>query len=526
MKVFVGGSKSLKALPEEMLAKLREYMSQGAEFLVGDCWGADALIQSFLAEVNYRDVTVYATEGAARNNLGDWEVHAVKPDLSGWGRRFCRSDGYGYYHSKDKAMALDADFAYMAWDGRSKGTFVNLVTLALLGKPVEVVSGNSDSLSITSLEEIRGILAARNPSHLSAGGFLPQDYYSLALKQFVPSQDMRACLAKHPLTKGKTIKLVLGSPVGLEQKLKFFERLAYTDDALHEVIDELAEHASKSVSNSEEITRIAYNTWLGIKQASFTTHRDEIGKALDMLHRRGVNDLVYRKSVWDEQPELFEEHEQGIAPFSTFDEALEDLIFEIDDEGWDEDSPCWTIFEKWRNAENGKWVKRNTYYAIQDEVVFFEKNLYDEELHYWTADDNTYCGDFTGGLNVPVPFGPGDIITLDCRPFAPLRHCVALEPDREWPDCCFPRVLSKKEPFGVWFGASLKHQAHLHVSFPGYSVLYRAEVYDGELPEDEQILKEVSDWIGSDAEKGKALSDAVSLGMDDGQLREFMSGWA
>ena len=526
MKVFVGGSKSLKSLPEAMLARLREFMGMGAEFLVGDCWGADFLIQRFLAEEgNYRNAKVYATEGEARYNQAHLEVRAVKPELSGWGRRFCRSDGYGYYSAKDKAMALDADFGLMAWDGRSRGTFINLVNMALLGKPVEVVNGNSDSSPIKSLENIRGILADRNPSHLSAGDFLPQDDYSLALKLFVPSQDMRACLARRPLAKGKAIELALGSPVGLETKLKLFKRLAYTDDVFHEVLDELAVHASKPVGSSEEITRIAYNTWLGVRNASFTPHRDEIRKALDVLHRRGVNDLVYRKSVWDEQPELFEEHEQGIAPFATFDEALEDLHFEMDDEEWDEDSPCWTIFEKWRRAKDGRWVKPYTYYAIEGEVVFFEKNQYDKELHGWTSADCTYCGDFTGTLNIPVPFGPGDIVTLDCRPFAPLRHCVVLEPDREWPDCCFPRVLSKGDGVcDLWHNASLKHQAHLHVSFPGYSVLYRAEVYDGELPEDERILKEVGDWIAGDAERGKALSDAVSHGMDDGQLREFMEG--
>jgi hypothetical protein len=36
-------------------------------------------------------------------------------------------------------MALDADYGPMAWDGRSRGTFLAILMLVALGKPVRVM---------------------------------------------------------------------------------------------------------------------------------------------------------------------------------------------------------------------------------------------------------------------------------------------------------------------------------------------------------------------------------------------------
>ena len=53
MRVFVGGSKTLKALPKAMVDRLVELMGQDAEVIVGDCRGADALVQQFLADSHF-----------------------------------------------------------------------------------------------------------------------------------------------------------------------------------------------------------------------------------------------------------------------------------------------------------------------------------------------------------------------------------------------------------------------------------------------------------------------------------------
>lgn len=64
-KVFAGGSKTLKSLPPETVPILSGLLAEGASFLVGDCMGADALLQAFLREKGATDVCVYTvSEGS------------------------------------------------------------------------------------------------------------------------------------------------------------------------------------------------------------------------------------------------------------------------------------------------------------------------------------------------------------------------------------------------------------------------------------------------------------------------------
>lgn len=48
MKIFIGGSKTLKALSPCMKRALDSVCKKGCEVLVGDCFGADKLVQRYL----------------------------------------------------------------------------------------------------------------------------------------------------------------------------------------------------------------------------------------------------------------------------------------------------------------------------------------------------------------------------------------------------------------------------------------------------------------------------------------------
>ena len=126
-RVFTGGSKSVAILDEKAKLKIDKYISDGAEILVGDCDGADKLIQEHLASQGYRNVTVYATDGKVRNNAGNWPVVNVPSN---------GETGYEYYQLKDIRMAEDADEAFMIWDGKSRGTRFNIEKMQSLGKKV------------------------------------------------------------------------------------------------------------------------------------------------------------------------------------------------------------------------------------------------------------------------------------------------------------------------------------------------------------------------------------------------------
>ena len=48
MKFFISGSKSISKLPEKAKSLLDEHIALGTEFLVGDCYGVDAVVQKYL----------------------------------------------------------------------------------------------------------------------------------------------------------------------------------------------------------------------------------------------------------------------------------------------------------------------------------------------------------------------------------------------------------------------------------------------------------------------------------------------
>ena len=128
-KVFIGGSKNITKLDETVQQKLDKLISENAEILIGDCHGADAMVQYYLHINNYERVTIYATDGNARASCGNWPVINVPSH---------DEEGYEYYQLKDIEMAKDADEAFMIWDGKSRGTAFNIEEMQNLGKRVYI----------------------------------------------------------------------------------------------------------------------------------------------------------------------------------------------------------------------------------------------------------------------------------------------------------------------------------------------------------------------------------------------------
>jgi adenine-specific DNA-methyltransferase len=127
--VFIGGSRRLSRLNAVIRGRLDNVIERRHKVLIGDANGGDRAVQAYLAEHGYRSVTVYCTDAACRNNLGQWPVRSV---VAG-GQR-----GFDYYALKDAAMAADAECGLMLWDGKSRGTLANIRRLLAAGKPVAV----------------------------------------------------------------------------------------------------------------------------------------------------------------------------------------------------------------------------------------------------------------------------------------------------------------------------------------------------------------------------------------------------
>ena len=149
MKVFVSGSISIKQLPEIAREKLRNIISHGYEVLVGDAKGVDLAVQQYLAHKNYAQVAVYYAGNQVRNRVYPWPVKGIAATGAVRGRAL--------FTLKDIAMAQEADYGLMIWDGKSPGTLNNMREMAQLGKKFVVIR---DGLTL-SRQDVGLLLAQR-----------------------------------------------------------------------------------------------------------------------------------------------------------------------------------------------------------------------------------------------------------------------------------------------------------------------------------------------------------------------------
>jgi len=132
MKIFISGSISIKQLPPLALEKINSIIEKNYRIIIGDAKGVDFLVQEYLLKNKYNDVTVYFTGDKIRNNAGDWETNQIIVDTE-------KIKGRQLYTVKDKAMANDADYGLMIWDGKSKGTLGNINEMKRLNKQFYVI---------------------------------------------------------------------------------------------------------------------------------------------------------------------------------------------------------------------------------------------------------------------------------------------------------------------------------------------------------------------------------------------------
>ena len=150
--VFISGSLSVTELNDFAKAHVRSIVTNRMNVLIGDAYGADKLIQQELyKKYDYPFVTVYASNGKARNNIGDRKVKAVYVPVGIYGREF--------YTYKDVAMSNDCDFGFMLWDGKSKGTLNNIERLLGMNKlSIICLSNIHKSFKIENRQQLENML--------------------------------------------------------------------------------------------------------------------------------------------------------------------------------------------------------------------------------------------------------------------------------------------------------------------------------------------------------------------------------
>lgn len=246
-------------------------------------------------------------------------------------------------------------------------------------------------------------------------------------------------LIKSNLSEYDMAKLVCHAPISLCEKQSLYKKL-------------LGEKNYGNVNGESENfdDRFSYENYLRIAT-----------KAIDDLNlpKDGTFLLVGHSfdNGYDEQFEC--------APFRSY-RAVQKYLNETFDEGGIEN--IWYTLEKWL-PESGETLGLTEVceFAFIGKEPCFYKNLryfYDKKFRERNRRQLLTENDFTlfssgNGLNLPTPFRAGDILYIDCRPFAP-KTIVTVTDNRSEFDCCNPQCEYTGENGEKKCGA-LKH-SHIY----------------------------------------------------------------
>lgn len=155
MKIFIAGPRAVSKLNSEVIMRLENIINNDFFVLVGDANGIDKAIQKYYDERKYQNVIVYAAGEQVRNNIGNWNTTKVKATNG--------IKGFDFYALKDKQMAIDADYGLMIWNGKSKGTFNNIINLVKLNKIVLLyLIPNKKFYKIQNMNDIENLVRTVN----------------------------------------------------------------------------------------------------------------------------------------------------------------------------------------------------------------------------------------------------------------------------------------------------------------------------------------------------------------------------
>ena len=283
-----------------------------------------------------------------------------------------------------------------------------------------------------------------------------KEKYKEFLETFIPSPEMREYLSEKDLYRfrGTVADIIKGAPVPLDTKAKWLEG----DDKL----------------KTEE--------------------------ALRELHTSRPGEILCFYEAWYDH-DVYEEKKFFDSPVSSYEKAVDLIRIEIEenkDENGERDPDVfdWYVLEKWRVDENADWAQTFTWYLFDEVPVFFQKEGDKEHPHEFIH------------LNLPVPFEPGDILTVDCGPFAPPVNALLIEKGDNG-DCCCLQILYRDIMTRNWETCALKHGILLKgvetYYYPLLSPLYRLRRFKGDLPASDAFLGEIGEKIGGDDRKGRAL---------------------
>ena len=153
-RVFISGSISIKTLPHKVIKSFDKIISQNIHVYVGDADGIDTLTQNYFASKNYTNLTVCTIKEHPRNLASNlFSIKKVDYDKNLKSHRVQQT-------FKDIYMTTHADYSFVIWDGKSKGSLANIQRAFKNEKKLKIYYTKLDrcllkeELTLSSIENI------------------------------------------------------------------------------------------------------------------------------------------------------------------------------------------------------------------------------------------------------------------------------------------------------------------------------------------------------------------------------------
>ena len=274
---------------------------------------------------------------------------------------------------------------------------------------------------------------------------------------------------------------------------------------------DLVMHAAMPITEKADYYRIMLSDPMFDEdhQACILECINVLTSALDLIdpQKQSADTFFLHTAKWHDRDDGFLCYRQHSEPHKTFQQVLDAIRAEYADDGDpnslppdfhpDDFTDNWNEVICYR-GQNGDFQEVMTYIVSQD------GKIWNASPPFEIGERRTVCHytDEMGHVYLPTPFEPGDILTVDCRPFHEVSHAVVIYVHSNLHDCCSPGCL------GYVDGELTLHSVkHYYCGAEEFSPLLRIGICHDALPEEEKLIAEVGRFIKSHPGGAEAIDE-------------------
>lgn len=275
--------------------------------------------------------------------------------------------------------------------------------------------------------------------------------YKKIIDNYIKSNEMKEYLSNTNLNNYTIMNIVCSSPVPITEKiigLNDLKQLAIS-------------------SNNMELLGWVYDAiW-------------EYEKAMDLLSLEGVFTIESFSYDIDDHEVLGKLYNVA-SSFEEINELIREAMVYSYKESYD-----WFYLKKWIKDSDGKFKNTSRYIIVNNVIYYIGLNIRDYNHIPWF--------NHSSSINVPTPFLPGDIVSVDLFPFIPKFPLLLISIGNI--DSCSLIGMSR-DNHGLWYIDTIYHNNIGPDTSYMVSPIFTIETYHDELPdEDKECLVKFSKYI-------------------------------